>query len=202
MLETVEKFNGGRCFYAAAKQVGNKKLAIEGYGLTVKPFEELEKLVISNHGVEPDIGVRQIVDSQCAVAEFLAKISPHAKIKPAVALSNDWIRSGDSLRGSVSSIGDKLVSIFLIDNEGVVYNLGPHLKRSKDRAEFDIKLVELAPRNPLPQLILTVAASSPIELLQVSDPVLAKSYFPALLKAIRKSEGDFGTALKFFKLGG
>ena len=119
-----------------------------------------------------------------------------------LTLSNDWIRSGDSLRGSVTDIGGNAVSILLIDNEGVVYNLGPHLQRIGDRAEFNIKLVELAPRDPLPQLILAVTTSGEVDLLKISDPVLAGSFFPAVLKAVRAGHVEVGTSMKFFKLGG
>lgn len=202
LMETVDNFDGGRCFHAAASDVGGNSLVIEGFGLTRDPFVKLEQAVRDAHGVEPKIGLRQIVESQCAIVDFLNGVRSLEKSKPVLDLSNDWIKSGDSLRGSVSRIGDKIVSIFLIDNEGVVYNLGPHLKRIDDKAEFNIKLVELAPRDPLPQLILTVASSTPIALLQVSDPVLAKSFFPAVLKAITNGDAEVGTAVKFFKLGG
>lgn len=202
MMETVENFKDGNCFYAGAKEIGDKQLSIEGFGLSIAPFEKLEKLVSDTHGIEPDISMRPIVESQCSVVDFLGDIRPYETVKPALNLSNDWIKSGDSLRGSVSNIGDKVLSILLIDNQGVAYNLGPHLNRTGDRAEFNIKLVDLAPRDPLPQLILAIASDKEIETLKRDKPALAKSYFPEVLKALRRSNGDFGSAMKFFKLGG
>lgn len=202
MMETVENFQDGKCFYAGAKEIGDKQLSIEGFGLSIAPFEKLEKLVSDTHGIEPDISMRPIVESQCSVVDFLGDIRPYETVKPALNLSNDWIKSGDSLRGSVSNIGDKVLSILLIDNQGVAYNLGPHLNRTGDRADFNIKLVDLAPRDPLPQLILAIASDKEIETLKRDKPALAKSYFPEVLKALRRSNGDFGSAMKFFKLGG
>ncbi|MEM8811301.1 MAG: protein kinase [Pseudomonadota bacterium] len=202
MVQAVEDYNGGQCFYAWATDVGDRSLSIEGFGTTREPFETMDLALQQSFGLEPKIGMRQIVDSQCAVVDFLSDLRPRTKEKPILQLINDWIKSGDSLQGSVSNIGDKVVTIFLIDNEGVVYNLGPHLRRLEDRAEFNIKLVELAPRDPLPQLILTVASASPIDLLKVSDPVLARTYFPAVLKSIQRENADVGAAMKFFKLGG
>lgn len=202
MMETVNNFNGGKCFFAAAKDVGDKSLKIEGFGLGAQPFEKLEQLVMSTHGVEPDIGIRQIVNGQCAVVEFLADIRPFETVKPVLNLSNDWIKSGDSLRGNVSNVGDKIISTLLIDNQGVAYNLGPHLKRVGDRADFNIKLVDLAPREAQPQLILTIVSEKQIDELQLGSAVLAKTYFPDVLKKMKAVGGDFGTAVKFFKLGG
>ena len=202
MMETVENYNGGKCFYAGTKEVGEKHLTIEGFGLTVRPFEDLEKLVLSTHGVEPDIGIRQIVDSQCAVVEFLGNIRPFETAKPILNLSNDWIKSGDSLRGNVSNVGGKMVTVLLIDYQGVAYNLDPYLKRVGDRVDFNIKLVDTAPRDPVPQLILTIVSTAKIENLPRPNPVIAKSYFPEVLKALKKSNGDFGSSMKFFKLGG
>jgi len=202
MMETVNNFNGGKCFFAAAKDVGDKSLKIEGFGLGAQPFEKLEQLVMSTHGVEPDIGIRQIVNGQCAVVEFLADIRPFETVKPVLNLSNDWIKSGDSLRGNVSNVGDKIISTLLIDNQGVAYNLGPHLKRVGDRADFNIKLVDLAPREAQPQLILTIVSEKQIDELQLGSAVLAKTYFPDVLKKMKAVGGEFGTAVKFFKLGG
>lgn len=202
MMETVNSFNGGKCFYAAAKDIGDKSLKIEGFGLGAQPFEKLEQLVLSTHGVEPDIGIRKIVDGQCAVVEFLADIRPFETVKPVLTLSNDWIKSGDSLRGNVSNVGDKIISTLLIDNQGVAYNLGPHLKRVGDRADFNIKLVDLAPREAQPQLILTIVSERQIDELQLGSAVLAKTYFPDVLKKMKAVGGEFGTAVKFFKLGG
>jgi len=202
MMETVNNFNGGKCFFAAAKDVGDKSLKIEGFGLAAQPFEKLEQLVMSTHGVEPDIGIRQIVNGQCAVVEFLADIRPFETVKPVLNLSNDWIKSGDSLRGNVSNVGDKIISTLLIDNQGVAYNLGPHLKRVGDRADFNIKLVDLAPREAQPQLILTIVSEKQIDELQLGSAVLAKTYFPDVLKKMKAVGGEFGTAVKFFKLGG
>lgn len=202
MMETVNNFNGGKCFFAAAKDVGDKSIKIEGFGLGAQPFEKLEQLVMSTHGVEPDIGIRQIVNGQCAVVEFLADIRPYETVKPVLNLSNDWIKSGDSLRGNVSNVGDKIISTLLIDNQGVAYNLGPHLKRVGDRADFNIKLVDLAPREAQPQLILTIVSERQIDELQLGSAVLAKTYFPDVLKKMKAVGGEFGTAVKFFKLGG
>lgn len=202
LVSAVDEFRGGECFYAAATNVSDASLAVEGFGLETQPFETLDKTIQDSFGIEPSIGLRQVAAQQCAVVEFLAGIRDREGSKPALDLSNDWIRSGDSLSGTVSNLGDKNTSIFLIDNEGVVYNLGRHLERTGDEGRFNIKLVDQAPRQASPQLILIVTTTTPVDLLQATEPVLAKSYFPALLRALRSSGGDVGTVMRFFKLGG
>ncbi|MEM1046348.1 MAG: protein kinase [Pseudomonadota bacterium] len=202
LVSAVDDFRGGECFYAAATNVSDASLSVEGFGLQKQPFETLDKTIQDSFGIEPSIGLRQVAAQQCAVVEFLAGIRDREGTKPALDLSNDWIKSGDSLSGTVSNLGSKTTSIFLIDNEGVVYNLGRHLERTGDEGRFNIKLVDQAPRQASPQLILIITTTTPVDLLQATEPVLAKSYFPALLRALRSSGGDVGTVMRFFKLGG
>ena len=202
LKEAVETFTGGACFYVRVVEVSNDRITVEGFGSSQDPFIRLETAIKDTFGVEPKIDVRPISQEQCHVASFLTQLRPYEKLNPKLELFDDRITGSEKLPGAVTDISDDALSLFMVANNGVVYNLGPLMTRRGERAEFNVDLGSKHPPDPYPHLVLAVVNSGHIDMLQFNGEKYAARYFPALFRTMKDSGVPFGTAVKFFSLGG
>ncbi len=202
MVDWLSKFDGGKCFYASTMDISEKSIQIEGFATDVTMLEVMDKEFQAKHGMEPDIQARLIAKEQCAVVEFLQAVRSSKMIKPTLSLSSTNVTSGQPLKGNLAKIKDGVVSLLLIDNAGVVYNLENFLVVKGDTASFNIKLIDLETRDPLPQLILALSSRKKIQEIQVSEPELASKLLQRILKSVKSGDIEVGAVAKYFKLGG
>lgn len=202
MVDWLNKFDGGPCFYASTMDISDKSIQIEGFATNVTMLEKMDSEFQAKHDMEPDIQARLIAKEQCAVVEFLQAVRFNKMIKPTLNLSGTNVSSGQPLKGQLAKIKDGVVSLLLIDNAGVVYNLENFLVVKGDTASFNIKLIDLETRDPLPQLILALSSRKKIEEIQTAEPELASELLGRIQKAIKSGDLEVGAVAKYFKLGG
>lgn len=201
-LAWVKDFRGGPCFFARGTQTDATSLRVEGIGTNVDAFRRLETAFQTRFGLEPQIDVRPIVERQCAVADFLSGLSGAQNDEVRMTLGSDRIRSGELLSGRVSGLTKANALLYLIDNDGYVYQVDQHLKRSGDSGTFSFRLVELSSREPLPQMLLLLSSDRPIRGGAFENAAVADVLLPRLLEAIRKEPVGLAYAYAFFTLGG
>jgi len=201
-LAWLNGYDGGNCFFVRGLASGDDHMAIEGLGTDAAPFKRIEADFKEEFGFEPNVEVRPIVERQCAVATFLSGLHrpelPHVGMR----LDSDHVKSGETLQGNISGLSRPNVVLYLIDNDGFVYQIDRFLKREAEEGRFNIKLVELATRDPLPQMVLALSSDKPIRGANLENPVLAATHFPKLVEAIRDDGIEPDYAFAFFKLGG
>ena len=83
-----------------------------------------------------------------------------------------------------------------------VYQIDQFLKRNGDEGTFNIKLVELATRDPLPQVVIALSSERPIRGAALERPASVASFMPKLLETIRSDGVQPDYAFSFFLLGG
>ena len=202
MVDWLNKFDGGPCFYASTMDISDKSIQIEGFATDVTMLEKMDSEFQAKHDMEPDIQARLIDKQQCAVIEFLQAVRFNKMVKPTLNLSSTNVSSGQPLKGQLAKIKDGVVSLLLIDNAGVVYNLDNFLVVKGDTATFNIKLIDLETRDPLPQLILALSSRKKIEEIQTAEPELASELLGRIQKAVENGDLEVGAVAKYFKLGG
>lgn len=198
----IKDFDGGDCFFARGiSDLGNEML-IEGMGATTAPFERMDADFQSRFGSEPQIQMRPIVAKQCAVAAFLKGVGNSGKLGGTMVLDSDHVHSGESLKGTISNISQPNTVLYLIDNDGFVYQIDKYLRRQGTNGTFSIKLVELQSRDPLPQIVLSLSSDKPISAAALKAPQTAAEFLPKLFESIKREGPTVQFAFAFFKLGG
>jgi serine/threonine-protein kinase len=181
---------------------------MEGFGTSVEPFNKMAQAYKNDNGMEPNIGVHQVDQRQCAIVDFLQNIRSMAKNDPALALSRDVLKVGDVLSGTISKVGNREVYLYLVTNEGVVYSLDALWKQRKTTGDSSVFGMKLFPTTddpmpkPHPHLIFAIASSKPINSAKISDPVLASALFPVISNEIKSSGDEVGAAVGYFMFGG
>lgn len=201
-LAWVQDYDGGDCFFARGTAAGTKEIRIEGIGVNNDSFFALERDFTDRFGFEPGIEVRPIVERQCGITGFLSGMAVADLPTVRMELNSDRLKSGDSLLGKLSGLTKPNTVLYLVDNDGFVYQIDQFLKRNGDQGTFNIKLVELATRDPLPQVVIALSSETPIRGSALERPATVATFMPKLLEAIRSDGVELDYAFSFFLLGG
>lgn len=178
----VKTFNAGECSHISLVSSSNGQVELEGFGTQVEPFSALVSAFKTEFGVEPNVGVRLINDTQCPVLDFMNSLRENRGIAPSLILENqtDVLKSGETVSGRVEGLAGRAVSLFLVNGAGGATNLKPWLSRSSDGTlgfSFTVNLA--AGAEPTPQMILAVVTERPVEKLDaVPNGVTARALVP------------------------
>lgn len=200
-IDWVRSYNGGDCFYARGF-ADEKGFSIDGIGSDQKIFEKMGTDFSAKFSSQPLVNIKQIVAPQCAVAQFLAKMTGQSATRMNLTLKNAKLKSGDPLSGEITGLKLPNTLLYLIDNDGFVYQIDQFLKRSAEKSTFRIKLVELESRKPLPQMVLVLSSDKPLKGGALSQPAEAGNLMPKLIESINRDKTGMAYGFAFFELGG
>ena len=202
MGEWILNYDGGNCFYAKAISITENSVDIQGFSNSLAPFEKLQAQFSVLQKFKPKVSLNQIVEPQCATVEFLTDLKLDPAAGPSLKLSSDSVKSGEALQGTLGNLGTDTTFLYLIDYDGVVYSLASFLQQDGDIGKFNIKLVNQATKNRLPQLILTITSKQQLRSAILSSPARSAQLFPKILEEIKAGKIEVGAAVQLFKLGG
>lgn len=198
----VNSHDGGDCYFAFPVDVGDGYAEIVGYGNRRTPFDALRNSFRASFGFDAAIDVRNVSDDQCVMVEALGKLAVAGAAPVALDLSHGVLRSGGSLSGTISGLGDRHLSLLMVDNFGFVHDLAGYVTRDEGTASFAID--EMTTANQMdfqPQLVLSIASAAPLQSLELARSVPASDLLPALLEEIESEPEGLATDVGYFKFG-
>ncbi|MCV0395828.1 MAG: protein kinase [Rhizobiaceae bacterium] len=194
-------YRPGGCFHARPIEIADDAARIEAFAGDAARFDRLVADYREATGVEPDVTRRLIAEPQCPVLEFMNSTPSPAGAAPALTLSVDRLKFGDTLTGQFSG-GGRQLNLLLIDDEGVVYDLVPFM----DDGQFSIKLADPEAgsgnddRPPSPQLVVALASPEGIGAAQIRRAVRAGTAFEEIGKELRSIGDEAGYTVRHFIL--
>jgi hypothetical protein len=90
------------------------------------------------------------------------------------------------------------VTLLIIDDSGVVHNVLDYLHPETAELEFSIPVYPVDDGEDRVQLIMAVAASEPLALLESTIPVHSDDFFPDLLAQARETGATLDLGLQDF----
>ncbi|MCG7504056.1 protein kinase domain-containing protein [Mesorhizobium retamae] len=197
VADWLRSFRGGDCFYARAIDQAGKRVAIEGFSLSVQPLERLERQFKSTFGFEPPIGMRAVREGQCPVVAFAGTVGdPVSDMK--ITLKSDVLSRNEELEARISRITRRHVSVFLVAADGGTKNV-THMAKTDGR---DIVLA-LPPQGFATgkegYLLLAVAADKPLKALDGSEAKKAASVIEALRREAAENATDLTASIYYFR---
>jgi serine/threonine protein kinase len=198
----VRGYDGGPCFFARAVSEGRDEIVIEGVGVDDGNSAKLQRDFKARFGFTPKVSVSKIVQAQCEAARFLANFATEELPAASLGLASEHVKGGLRLKGTIKGLSQPNIVLYLMDNEGNVYQFDHLLKRNGDAGSFNIKLVELRTRSPMPQLVLALASDKQVKGSSLSGAVKAETVLPRLAEQIRKDNIKLEFVFSFFLLGG
>lgn len=133
-------------------------------------------------GVEPRPGSRSVlVDArQCAVLDYVRQNRSYPAFRMSFGLAEEQIASGDQLIGAVGRTAGRYVSLILVDDNGVVQDLGQYLSFAGDEARFDVPLRRAGSSRDTKQLLVAIGTNTRPTAVDAQNGQLAADYFEAL----------------------
>jgi serine/threonine-protein kinase len=198
----VTGYDGGPCFFAFPADIGEGSAEIIGYGNQRRSFDALRSTFQARFGFDAAMEMRTVTDDQCVVVEALGQLTSQAAAPVSLDLSHGVLRSGRSLSGTISGLGDRKLALLMLDNFGFVHSLNGYVVREAGTARFEIKEMSTAkPMDFQPQLILAVASAQPLQSLALQRSLPARELFPTLLREIAGKPENLSTAVGYFMFG-
>ncbi|TGP20071.1 MULTISPECIES: serine/threonine-protein kinase [unclassified Mesorhizobium] len=202
----VRDFSGGDCFYASLTSATDGAAAIEGFGTTVQPFEQLLNDFQSRFHLEPDISVRLIDQPQCEVTSFLRFLDRSGTERPQLVLDRTSVPDGAPISGTIVTRGGLISNVMLIDHKGIAFNLDERMVAQPGKAAFSIPIglsdADRAAGKALPQIMLVITGPRDIQAAMFSRPTPASELLPRILEEIEADGSQFSATAKYFRLGG
>ncbi len=203
IIEFVNAYDGGDCFFIAPVAVEDGRATLDGLGTSVVPFEVLDYEFKQRNGFEPSIGVHQVMAEQCPAVGFLFHTRHQRGAAPRLEAVTAALKEGGPLTGSVSDAGAGATELLLVADDGYVRNLTTLLKQGAGPAvrTFAIGIRKTTPGPPRPQLLMAVASAKPLEALRLPpDGTLAAQVFPKALAEAARSSQTLRVSAKYFML--
>jgi hypothetical protein len=190
-------YTGGECFLpvrVASRDGGG----IRGYGLQADSLDMFRQAFAQALGSEPDIDWRPLTDAQCAGISFARVVLGDAAPGIDIGLASKKLGFGDPLAGRATGTVLDFVTLLIIDDSGVVHNVLDYLHPETAELEFSIPVYPVDDGEDRVQLIMAVAASEPLALLESTIPVHSDDFFPDLLAQARQTGATLDLGLQDF----
>jgi serine/threonine-protein kinase len=196
----VNEYQGGDCFFVTPIAVSAQAAKIDGYGVSIGPFQALDEAFKRAHRFEADIGVRQVTKAQCPAVTFLSQLRKAAGAAPHLEIGAASLKSGQALTGRIDGHGNSHVELLLVSDEGSVLNVSSLLKPAGSGKTFNLRMQRTGASGPQPQLLIAVTSSKPLDTLRPRGAVEADLFFPLVLGEAARSGQTIAATARYFKL--
>jgi eukaryotic-like serine/threonine-protein kinase len=200
IVEFVNAYDGGDCFFITPEAVDEGKANLDGLGNSVAPFEVFDYEFKRRNGFEASIGVHQVMLEQCPAIGFLHQTRNQRGTAPRLDVFSTGLKDG-AVKGSISDSGDRNIELLLVGDDGYVRNLTGLLKSDGVTKTFGMTLTRTNPGPPRPQLLMAVGLSKPLAALKLpADGALAEQVFPQVLAEAAQTSQLVSVSAKYFML--
>ncbi|RLJ36309.1 serine/threonine-protein kinase [Litoreibacter meonggei] len=201
-LAWLKDYITGDCVYQAIRSTDGEKVAIEGFATSADPFEELLEDFEAAQGVEPDIGVRLVRDSQCPVLDFVARLDRSGAAAPVLELDTDVLKIGDTLSGRLSGVLGRPVYLFLVSGKGGAFNLTSLLQPEPDGSQsFRFGMNSAGEDGSVPQMIVAVTTRSRLVTANAArNGADVAALMPIIETEIQTSGSEAAASVQYFRL--
>ncbi len=128
---------------------------------------------------------RVLTDSrQCAALNYVRENQAYPTFRLALELEETTVATGETLNGRITNTAGRYISLLLVDDNGVVSDLGDDLSFTANAARFNPILSRTGPARDTSPLLIALATAARPATLNPQNGQLAADYFPALAEEI------------------
>ena len=140
-------------------------------------------------GINPRPSQRGVLidPRQCAAATFVRENTSYPAFRLSLGVVTDRLPSGEELTGAVGRAAGAYVTLLLVDDNGVVQDVGSYLTFAAGDARFSIPMRRDGTARDTSQMLIALATDSRPRTLDAQNGQLAEDFFPALKAEIGTS---------------
>jgi hypothetical protein len=181
----------GECFFAA-RPISLDGTEIISYAARLESVQRFEQALAQAVKANQRIGWHRITEDQCASISFLRLVLGTSAPSLNVRLDRNEIESGSVLAGHVADKPSKVVTVLLVDDNGVVHNMFEHLSSGPDGIELSATVYATGDGRNRVQLVMAVAADAALPALASTQRIHSDEFFQQLYEQAR----EFGATLE------
>lgn len=162
IINYVRYYDNDSCLYLRPVEVTDRSASLVALALSpdaVKSFEDDFKSV---NGFDPLISTTRMLQPQCAAVGFLHQIDARHDPSVTVSMPRSRLRTGESVRLTVSGAAGRSVSVLVVDEDGSWRNLSSGLRQSGPATVLDARIDDAGQARPTLKLLITVISSQPL----------------------------------------
>jgi hypothetical protein len=196
----IDHYDGGDCFFAHPVPTSGANVAIEGFGRSTAPFHAFDEAFLNEVGVEADIGVHRVAESQCPAVTFLHALRTTPASGVTLDLAAGSLEVGQLLAGTVSGLGGREANVLWVDNDGAVRALPTTRVGSRDDTRSFTLPTTAELGNRKLQLVLAIASPKALTSFRGLARASADQLFPRALEEAKRADIPLAAAAGSFEV--
>ncbi|SON55891.1 Serine/threonine-protein kinase StkP [Hartmannibacter diazotrophicus] len=199
----IADFASGPCHFARLAALADQRPRIEALGNDKDAVLRLQSAFATKFGIVPEFVFRPVVSEQCNSLSFLSRVRERGGTMSDITLGKERVQPGDSTEIRLKGQTGKTTYLLYVANDGRVYNISSLLTWAGTDASGTLTSRPSQSASPMPQLLLSIEASTPIDLVeQMNGLVLAKGFFDELTAIDGRTQAITGAGLAYLTIGG
>lgn len=199
-VKLVRNYDGGPCFLAMPVDDEGVKLAIESFSSRNEPMLQLQKAIRFNLGADVNVGVRKITEDQCPVIGFIDTMLKSRIPELKVGLRNTSISNGGQISGNVGGVRLPWINLLLVDDDGMVHDISSYGSMAGGYLRFSAPVTITAMGKSRYQLVIAIAASKELRILNLSEPVSSSNLFEGALRKANELNAEIAIGIGAFRV--
>ena len=200
VLDFLRSFDGGNCFAALPVLAEDGSFRFETFASSRADLTRFRQSLERETGTLPGTVMKPVSAEQCEALPFVTKSARYPEFQLYFDLSSRDIPSGDVLSGRLGNTSGGVISLLLIDDDGVVQDLGSFLKFRPGYAGFDIPMTLQGSPVETRQILMALSTRSRLKSLGSLSGGQAQDVFPKLALEILLQGGGEDVALVGFSV--
>lgn len=200
VLDFLRGYDGGPCFSALPVLAENGAFQFETFANSRGDLNRFRNGLEKETGTLPGTVMKPVSDAQCQALPFVTAAARYPEFQIYFDLPVRNISSGEVLSGKLGNTSGGFVSLLLIDDEGVVQDLGSFLKFRPGFAGFDIPMTLKGSPVETHQLLMALSTRARLKTLKSLSGQQAEDFFQKLSIEILQQGGGEDVALVAFSV--
>lgn len=193
-------YQGNGCLYAQAGDTDAARPRFRGLGGQSGAVEDFASAFRQAVGVEPELALRTVMDSQCPVVDFMKAIVGSEPQNLEVVLDQDIVQNGGMLIGRLEGRVQGEILLLLVDDDGAVRDITSEFHRLPNGNFFGIPVALVGEGRGRNQLVLALASVEPLGVSVARKPGEAAALFRDLARRISTDGLPVRTAYAAFQV--
>jgi hypothetical protein len=185
-LDVLASYAGGPCFAALPTLGDDGAFQLETFARSRSDLDKFRGALETRTGALPDTRMKPVSDAQCEALAYLQNSPAYPQYQIFFDLKAYTIPSGSVLEGKIGNTGGGFLSFLIIDDEGLVQDLGSFLRFTRGAALFRIPMTIKGSPVETQQLLMALSTPARLETVQAASGTPARQFFAALEAELRR----------------
>ncbi len=172
------------CLVAYPKRSSAGDTALEFVAANEADIRSFASELLANVSPVPPQTAELIDSRQCDALNFVRESAQYPAFSLAVNLTSADIASGERLTGTIDNAGGAYVSLVVVDDNGVVQDLGQYMSFVGGQVSFEVPMSRFGGARDTRQLLLAIASAGRPAALDTHNGFLAADFFPKLRESV------------------